>query len=143
MLLLSAALLEAAASPPAAGTMTTQLAKLAREYGRLAVGVHAVNSTVFFGAAVAAVHHGCDLAPVLEWLQTDTASAESSGAKAASELAAGFVLYKAAAPVRWPLCWESTPASGDPGGYPASCCCMSAGAEGCFYPLPPDSPAPR
>jgi hypothetical protein len=101
--LLSAALLEAAASPPAAGTMTTQLAKLAREYGRLAVGVHAVNSTVFFGAAVAAVHHGCDLAPVLEWLQTDTASAESSGAKAASELAAGFVLYKAAAPVRWPV----------------------------------------
>ena len=42
-----------------------RLSVLVKEYGRLAAGVHTVNSAVFYSSALAAVHFGMDVSEVL------------------------------------------------------------------------------
>jgi hypothetical protein len=94
--------------------MAGQLTKLVKEYGRLAVGVHTVNSATILGAAVVSVHYGLDVASLLtqigcgemasaSGLVVEGGCADGGKASLASEAAVGFVIYKAAAPVRWPL----------------------------------------
>ena len=82
------------------------LQKLVKEYGRLAIGVHTFNSVGFLGAAIAGVHYGLDIAALAAYLPAGTADVAASAGDSttlAGEAAVGFVLYKAAAPVRWPL----------------------------------------
>lgn len=103
--------------------MAGRLTKLVKEYGRLAVGVHAVNSVTILGAAIVSVHYGVDVAGLLtkvgcgelasaSGLIVDSGCADGGKASLASEAAVGFVIYKAAAPVRWPLTVGMTTALG-------------------------------
>ena len=96
--------------------MALSLQKLMKEYGRLAIGVHTFNSIGFYGAAVAGVHYGVDLAALLANLPIavpDVISAPAEDSLSlASEAAVGFVLYKASAPLRWPLTIGMTTALG-------------------------------
>ena len=104
-------------SDPIAPTMAASLQKLVNEYGRLAIGVHTANSIGFYGAAVAGVHYGVDLVSLLASLPVispDILASSTDGGQAtlASEAAVGFLIYKAAAPIRWPLTIGVTTALG-------------------------------
>ena len=79
-----------------------RLSGLVAEYGRVAVGVHVCSSATFFSAAFAGVHYGMDVNAVTALLPVDLSSLEQSGSLA-TEAAIGFAIYKAAAPVRWPV----------------------------------------
>lgn len=82
-----------------------QLTKLVAEYGKVAVGVHVCSSVTFLSAAVTGVHYGLDVAAVAAYLpfELPVSLPEDGKGTMAAEAAVGFAIYKAAAPVRWPL----------------------------------------
>jgi hypothetical protein len=86
---------------------TVAMAKLGRlvaEYGKLAVGVHVCSSATWLGAAVTGVHYGLDVAAVAAMLPVELPLEQAGGSGSlAAEAALGFAIYKAAAPIRWPL----------------------------------------
>ena len=92
-----------------AAGMAGALAGLVKEYGRLAVGVHVVSSTGFYGLAVVGVRYGADLPALLAALPLPQLppslldATAAPGASLAAEATAGYVVYKAASPVRWPV----------------------------------------
>ena len=99
--------------------MAGALAGLVKEYGRLAIGVHTVSSVGFYGLAVAGVHYGADLPALLAMLPLPQTMSPAlldatvaPGASLAAEATAGYIVYKAASPVRWPVTIGVTTALG-------------------------------
>jgi len=85
-----------------------QLRELVTRYGKLAVGVHLCNSAVFLSSSCAAVHWGVDVPALASSLSLplspETLDSLGQGESAlAAEAVVGYAIYKAAAPVRWPL----------------------------------------
>ena len=87
-----------------------QLAKLVSQYGKVAVGVHTCYSVTFLSAAWTGVHYGMDISAVAAYLPVEMPVSAGGGGEFAAEAAVSYAIYKATAPVRWPLTGATTAA---------------------------------
>ena len=73
---------------------------------KVAVGVHVCSSLTFLSATMTGVHYGLDVSAVAAYLPLPAelvASVESGNGALAAEAALSYGIYKAAAPIRWPV----------------------------------------
>ena len=87
-----------------------RLSGLVAEYGKVAVGVHVCSSATFLSAAITGVHYGMDVHAVAALFPVDLAPQLEDSGSLAAEAAIGFAIYKAAAPIRWPVTAVATAA---------------------------------